>query len=383
VQSIRLGDHGPAVIDVRVALQALALIPSGEAALSLSDPHAAVFDGACALAVRQFQQSRGLPATGEVDEDTYRQLSEARYSLGDRLLFYTPGRMLRGDDVVALQQRLLELGFDLGNADGIFGPDTASGLAAFQRDCGLRPDATCGPQTIRALERLGPKVVGGSAIRLRSQVHRLASGPALVGKRIVIDTADARPDTVDPARAAGSNDVVADLCARIEGRLSVMGADTILTRDPDRTRSPAQRAAIANDAGADLFISLDVNWDRNPHARGLATFFYGTSNSVSHVGEEFAALLHRELCARTDVIDLATHPQSSELLRLTTMPAVRVELGYLTNGADRTLLGDPAVRDTLAEGALAAIQRFYLIADDDVPTGTWHFPPELYDSLPS
>ena len=383
MQSIRLGDRGPAVIDVRVALQALALIPSGEAALDLNDPHASIFDGACALAVRQFQQSRGLPATGDVDDDTYRQLNEARYKLGDRLLLYTPGHMLRGDDVVTLQQRLLELGFDTGNADGIFGAHTAAGLAAFQRDCGLTPDSTCGPQTLRALERLGPKVVGGSAIRLRSQVHRMASGPALVGKRIVIDAPSVSEGADVPIDGITEAHIAWDLAARIEGRLSVMGANAILTHAPNESRTPAQRAGIANEVQADLFISLHINRDRNPQARGLATFFYGTSNGTSHVGEEFAALLHRELCARVDVVDLATHPQSSELLRLTAMPAVRVELGYLTNESDRALLNDPERRDTLAEGALAAIQRFYLIADNDVPTGTWHFPPELYNSLPS
>lgn len=382
MQSIRLGDRGPAVIDVRVALQALTLLPSGEAALDLADPDAAIFDGACALAVRQFQQARGLPATGMVDDDTYRQLNEARYKFGDRLLLYTPGHMLRGDDVASLQERLLELGFDAGNEDGIFGERTAQAVASFQRDCGLRSDGTCGPQTLRALERLGPKVVGGSAIRLRSQVHRMASGPALVGKRIVLD-APARGEDPGPSiDGMHESDILWEIAGRIEGRLFVMGAQAILTRAPTGSRTPAERAAIANDADADLFISLHLSCDPSPHARGLATFFYGSSKGSSHVGEEFAELLHRELCARIGCIDLAIHPQSSELLRLTSMPAVRVELGYLTNEHDRGLLADPATRDAIAEGALAAIQRFYLIADNDVPTGTWHFPPELYGSLP-
>ena len=50
---------------------------------------------------------------------------------------------LRGADVEQVQERLLELGFDeVGRADGIFGPDTATGLRLFQRERGLEIDGT-------------------------------------------------------------------------------------------------------------------------------------------------------------------------------------------------------------------------------------------------
>src|SRR3712207_8576652 len=61
---------------------------------------------------------------GRVGDETYRALSEARWSLGDRVLRYDPDRPMRGDDVTGLQERLLELGYDAGRADGILGPET-------------------------------------------------------------------------------------------------------------------------------------------------------------------------------------------------------------------------------------------------------------------
>ena len=91
-----------------------------------------MFDAATELAVRHFQQVRGLSVDGRVGEETYRALSEARWSLGDRLLRYDPERPMRGDDVTSLQERLLELGYDAGRADGIFGP---------------RPRPACGPSS--------------------------------------------------------------------------------------------------------------------------------------------------------------------------------------------------------------------------------------------
>jgi N-acetylmuramoyl-L-alanine amidase len=47
-----------------------------------------------------------------------------------------------------------------------------------------------------------------------------------------------------------------------------------------------------------------------------------------------------------------------DLLRLTRMPAVRVELGYLSNEADARRLASPAFQDTLAEGLAAAVTNF-------------------------
>ena len=132
-RSCRPGAAGPAVADVQAALRGLR--PADHAPDGA--PDAAVYDEATALAVRHFQQVRGLSVDGRVGEETYRALTEARWSLGDRLLRYDPERPMRGDDVHNLQERLLELGYDAGRADGILGAETEAGLRAFQRDYGL------------------------------------------------------------------------------------------------------------------------------------------------------------------------------------------------------------------------------------------------------
>jgi N-acetylmuramoyl-L-alanine amidase len=52
------------------------------------------------------------------------------------------------------------------------------------------------------------------------------------------------------------------------------------------------------------------------------------------------------------------------------MPAVRVEVGYLTSPADRARLVNPRFRDRVVEAIIAAVQRLYFPADQDVPTGS-------------
>ena len=51
---------------------------------------------------------------------------------------------MTGDDVAALQERLLELGFDAGRPDGMFDAQTEQALRNFQREYGLTVDGICG-----------------------------------------------------------------------------------------------------------------------------------------------------------------------------------------------------------------------------------------------
>ncbi|MFC7574809.1 peptidoglycan-binding protein [Klenkia terrae] len=188
MQILQPGSAGPAVVEVQAALRGLGLLTAGP-------DGADVYDEATALAVRHFQQVRGLSVDGRVGEETYRALTEARWSLGDRLLRYDPERPMRGDDVQNLQERLLELGYDAGRADGILGAETESGLRGFQRDYGLTVDGTCGPGTMRALRQLGRRVTGGRPQLLRQSASLVESGPHLIGRVIVIDPGHGGDDT--------------------------------------------------------------------------------------------------------------------------------------------------------------------------------------------
>jgi N-acetylmuramoyl-L-alanine amidase len=367
------GDRGPAVADVRAVLRGLGLLADAPPA----DPAdgAGGYDQATEMAVRHFQQVRGLSVDGLVGEETYRALNEARWSLGDRLLRFDPDRPMRGDDVTGLQERLLELGYDAGPADGIFGPGTETGLRAFQRDYGLTADGTCGPATLRALRQLGRKVVGGRPQLLRQSASMVESGPHLIGRRIVVDPGHGGTDPGHTEGETTEADLVFDLASRIEGRLAAAGATVYLTRGRRQDPTLAERTAFANDARADLFLSLHVDAHASPHARGVSSFYYGTgSGASSTVGEQFANLVRREVVARTGLIDLGSHPKTWDLLRMTAMPAVRLDCGYLSHPVDRLLLLDAKLRGTIAHAVLAAVQRLFLPAEADPPTGTFVLP---------
>ena len=121
-------------------------------------------------------------------------------------------------------------------------------------------------------------------------------------------------------------------------------------------------------------LSLHVDGANSARPHGLAAYYYGGGESSSTIGERLADLVQRELVARTGLLDGRIHGKTWAMLRLTRMPAVRVELGYLTSPIDRPMLIDPRFRDTVAEGLLVAVQRLYLPVDDDPPTGVMRIP---------
>ena len=312
--------------------------------------------------IRSFQQERGLHVTGELNEQTLRALEESRWKLGDRSLYLQKSPLMYGDDVAALQSRLTEMGFHSGRVDGIYGPMTESAVKEFQKSVGVVVDGKCGPATIIALLRLTKIVSGGAPAALRESAVQKNRGPALANKVIVID----------PGSAEYERDIVFDVARRVEGRLLALGASVFLTRGASNNPEESERIAFTNNNKADLLISLHVDRHQNPDAHGVATFFYGNDQHGVHsiVGERFASLVQRELCARTDFLNCRTHAKTWEALRLTTAPAVRVDLGYISNKADADRLARAEFRDTVAESFIIAIQRLYLAAEDDAKTGT-------------
>jgi N-acetylmuramoyl-L-alanine amidase len=370
--ALRLGDSGPAVVAIceRLVLSGDLAGGAGHAAHPVGG---AVFDERVEHAVKSFQQRRGLLVDGIVGRQTYAVLDGARWTLGDRVLRYIPEYFVEGDDVVALQSRLAELGFTPGKVDGIHGPATDAAVRAFQAALGLETDGTVGPETMRAFVGLRRSVVGGSANALRERERIRRSGYSLSGRTVVLDPGHGGSDPGASGHLGLVESRLAlDLARRIEGRLSAHGVGVIFTRtSATDAGTDEDRAAFANSCDADLVLSLHTDHSQTGAAHGAATYFYGAEDHAgwSTVGEHFADLLLREVVARTGLTDCRTHPRSWTLLRRTRMPAVRLDVGYLSHEGDAAALADPHTLDRLAEAVVVALQRVYLGEADTSRTG--------------
>lgn len=347
-----------------------------------SDP--SLFDDALDRALRTFQQNRGLMVDGVLGPETERVLTEAQYSLGDRPLHYNAEHPLRGDDVVQLQTNLSGLGFYYGHLNGVFQRKTHYAVVELQENLGLEPTGVVELNTIAALARINKNITSAKAYSLRD-FHRLEQATQALrqhGVILVPGTASRQMVASNaPADFAAQGDrITTDIATRTYALLDNLGARPVLVSptsgDPidERVtrRADSVDLAVAEHPHA-LVVSLHCDWNGSPAASGVATYFWGDQDrheSYSPIGEVAAGNLLKELVARTGAQDLGCHPRQWDVLRSSGVPTVWVDLGYLSNPDDQSLLESPEHRERLAESLLCGLQRVYMQSMDTVATGS-------------
>jgi N-acetylmuramoyl-L-alanine amidase len=352
VETIRPQDRGDHVRDVQRRLL--------ELGFHVDATEIGEYGPSTGATVRGFQQERGLLVDGVVGPQTWRELVEAGYALGDRVL-YLHHPPYRGDDVRTLQRRLNLLGFDPGREDGILGEQTAQAVWEFQRNVGLRPDGIAGSTTLQALDRLIRAPVSGpgrAAIR-ETETLRSPTG-SLHGRKVALDAGHgpSDPGQVGPSGLREA-DVTSRLADRLADELRARGADPILLRAGHSDPSDEERAELANESGAEVLVSLHLNGHEDVGAEGSSCYYFGRLGSVSVAGEALAEVIQSEIVAATGVRDGRTHPKAFGLLRETRMPAVHVEPCFLTNPKEEQLLQEaPFVRE-LVRAMAQAVERFF------------------------
>lgn len=117
-----------------------------------------IYGSTTASAVKAFQRANGLSADGQAGSATQTKLysANAKYAASpvttanpDQTRTLTVG--MTGNDVYALQERLIELNYLSGVADGVFGTETQTALTAFQKNNNLTADGTAGATTLKKL----------------------------------------------------------------------------------------------------------------------------------------------------------------------------------------------------------------------------------------
>jgi len=333
----RRGDRGPEIVDIQQRLADLGnLRPSG-------DP-IGTFGDATEEAVRAFQTQRSLRVDGVVGPDTWGQLVEAGYRLGDRTL-YLHAPMLRGDDVRALQRKLDALGFDIGKQDGFFGPATDAAVREFQRNVGDPVDGVVGLHTIAAIDRMRPleNVPGRGLVRETEQLRAIRG--TLRGSVIAIDPGlDGSVAEVKIQRALA--DALADELRRLGAVPQVLEGGT----------AASGRAGMANALDAAICVSLHPREETG--ASGPTCAYFGSRTTYSPAGRQLAerilAELEDELGVRGRLERLA-----AAILRETQMPAVQVETLAASHEIGSAMPPAPEAITRLGHAIAEGVRRFF------------------------
>jgi N-acetylmuramoyl-L-alanine amidase len=211
---------------------------------------------------------------------------------------------------------------------------------------------------------------------------------------------------IDPGHGGGSlgthspggiteKEITLDVALRLKRLLTDGSFEVLMTREDDRPVTLRERALAANEAKADLFVSIHVNWIGNRAVRGVETYFMGPTNDP--LLSQLAAAENREsgysmadlrqlldrlyLGVRQDNSRQLAHSVQSSLLRSlrkinphledrgikpapfvvllsTEMPAVLAEVSCLSNEDEASLLAKPLYRQFIAEALAEGVQSY-------------------------
>lgn len=142
----------------------------------------------------------------------------------------------------------------------------------------------------------------------------------------------------DPGAVSGKRqekDDTLKIAKRLRKVLEANGLDVVMTRTTDRYDSPSQKAAIGNQSGADYFVSIHRN-SANKLVKGAEILVYNASGKKYDMALDICrrfksrGFKDRGVKIRTDLA----------VLRGTKMPAMLIELGFISNKSDNALLDE-------------------------------------------
>jgi len=115
------------------------------------------------------------------------------------------------------------------------------------------------------------------------------------------------------------------------------GVMIVYTRAGDKFVSLNERANFANDSNCDCFVSIHCNASKNPQAYGIEVWYYPGSG----VGRKLTEGILDKLKLETGLANRGLKESAGlAVLRLTAMPAVLVELPFISNPKEEMLLKD-------------------------------------------
>lgn len=215
-------------------------------------------------------------------------------------------------------------------------------------------------------------------------------------RRVVVDPGHGGVDGgTSPGRGLHEKDLTRDIATRLAALLTARGTEAVLTRHGDEAVSLRRRAEIANQARADLFVSIHVNWLPDRSARGVEVYYLGPTDDpflsrlassenegsgytvadYRHLLEEILADVRQtesERLARSlseslysnlrrdnpDIVARGVMSAPFVVLVATDMPAVLAEVACLSNDREAELLARPAYRQRIAAALADGIQRY-------------------------
>lgn len=209
--------------------------------------------------------------------------------------------------------------------------------------------------------RVVANVDAGSRARLvelgQGKLALLVEDATLQGSRIVVDAGHggADPGAIGKSMGLRESEVNLAIALQLETLLKQASADVSLVRTDNNSVFLADRPVLSAKFHPDIFISIHSNSTvEETTASGPETLYWNLEDSSASL----AQAIEDEVAAATGAVNRGIKRQNLLVLRESDVPAVLVEVGFLSNPADERRLADPLFQRKVAEGIFNGIVKY-------------------------
>lgn len=202
-------------------------------------------------------------------------------------------------------------------------------------------------------------------------------------KKIVLDAGHggADPGAVGPG-GTKEKDVALAVARYLQQELTPI-AKVYLTREVDEYRYLWQRSALANSIGADYFISIHCNAATDRTAKGTETLIYGLGGEAEKLAHKVQVKVVSTLGTRDRGIKIRP---GLHVLARTRMPAILLELAFISNPLEERMLADPVVQQRVARAIAEGFAEYLGVSlprkeDEEVESIKVVFEGKTYDAF--
>lgn len=177
--------------------------------------------------------------------------------------------------------------------------------------------------------------------------------------KLYLDAGHGGSDSGALGNGLKEKDLTLDIILRIaEGLEAYENVQPILSRSGDSYPTLDERTKQANNANADLFLSVHINSATDVRARGFETHIFNGSKDSGTIALQ--NVMHQEIFnfAYKDLEDRGKKASNFAVLRQSKMKAILTENLFISNSADAKLLADPNFRQRIAQGHLNGLEKF-------------------------
>ena len=146
-----------------------------------------------------------------------------------------------------------------------------------------------------------------------------------------------------PGQSVAEKEMTLDVAQRLRNVLAASGYRVVMTRDSDVFVPLGTRVAIANSYGNAIFVCIHFNATKRAGASGIETYFYSRDSLP------LASAIHYFVTGGAPSANRGVRRRGYYVLRRTSVPAVLVECGFLTNPTEAAYAQSASYRQKLAE----------------------------------